>query len=130
MTINRAIGGPRCNIGPAELARRRWIAIVMTAATVALAIWLLACGAPAAARLTVWPFATASAVTWLQVVRRFCVRYGAQGLENLGTIGEERPVDPRLRNADLRRAAAMIGEGILIGLVATIAFVSLPLVLR
>ena len=130
MTINRAIEGPRCNIGTAELARRRWIAVAVTAGTVAVGMWLLVSGAPALARLALWPLATASAVTWLQVVRRFCVRYGAQGLENLGSMGEQRAVDPRQRQADQRRAAAMIAEGIAIGLVVSVAFVGLPLVLR
>src|SRR4026209_2741693 len=114
MTINRAIEGPRCNIGTAELARRRWTAGAVTAGTVAVGIWLLVSGTPALARLALWPLATASAVTWLQGVRRVCVRYGAQGLENLGSMGQQRPVDPRERQADQRRAAAMIAEGIAI----------------
>jgi hypothetical protein len=126
VTAPRTISSPRCNIGSAEIARRRRIAIVLSAATLLLAAALLASGATHVVRLGLWPFAAGAAVTWLQVVRRFCVRFGAMGVENFGRLGEEHEVDRTIRAADARRAAAMIAEGALIGLVATLAIVALP----
>lgn len=126
MTAHRTFAGPRCNIGPDEIARRRRIAIVATAATILLAVWLVAVGAPRVDRLALWPVAAAAGVTWLQVFHRFCVRFGAFGVENFGHVGTEVPVDPAIRAADRRQAARLILEGSFAGLVATLAVVVFP----
>jgi hypothetical protein len=120
------IPGQRCNIGPDEIARRRSLAIALAMVTVVVGVGLVATHAPAVARLVMWPLATAATVTWLQVVRRFCVRFGALGLENFGRLGSEQRVDPRTRAADARRAAEMILEGIVVGVLVTAAFLWLP----
>ena len=99
---------------------------MITVATGLLVVGLLAAGVPATARLALWPFASAAAVTWLQVVRRFCVRFGSLGVENFGPIGPMAPVDPRNRTADRRQAIGMILEGAVIGLGVTLLFVLLP----
>ncbi|HLX35178.1 MAG TPA: hypothetical protein VKR30_08045 [Candidatus Limnocylindrales bacterium] len=127
MAGSRAIIPTRCNIGAAELSRRRVVAIVLTGATAVVAVALLAAGLPHLARIGLWPFAAGAGVSWLQVTRRFCVRFGAQGVENFGPLGAEIPVDPAQRAADARRATLMILEGVLAGLVVTTLFVVLPL---
>lgn len=126
MTVQRTYAGPRCNIGPDEISRRRRGAIAATIATIALAVLLVALGAPRVDRLVAWPLATAAAVTWLQVVHRFCVRFGALGVENFGRIGGEVRVDPTIRAADRRQALRLILEGAVMGLIATLALVILP----
>jgi hypothetical protein len=126
VTAQRSIEAQRCNIGPAEIARRRRIAIALSIGTVALIAVLVAAHAPLATRLLVWPLASGVTVTWLQVVRRFCVRFGATGVENFGPLGAESPVDRAIRAADARRAMAMILEGILVGTLVTIALIALP----
>ena len=98
----------------------------MTFVTAIAATVLVALAVPAPLRLLLWPLATAAAVTWLQVVHRFCVAFGALGLENFGQLGEEINVDPRIRAADRRRALQLILEGGLVGLVATLAVVAIP----
>ena len=92
----------RCNIGPAEVARRRRSAIAFSILAAIIAVALLALHVPTAGRLAIFPFAAAAAVTWLQVVHRFCVGFAALGLENFGALGEEEKVDPALRAADRR----------------------------
>jgi hypothetical protein len=126
VTAQRTLAGPRCNIGPDEIARRRRIAIAATVATVGLAVLLFGLGAPRIDRLAIWPLAAAAGVTWLQVVHRFCVRFGAFGVENFGQVGAEVPVDPAFRTADRRQAVRLILEGAFAGLVATLALVLLP----
>jgi len=121
-----ASANTRCNIGPDEVARRRLIALALTLATILTAAFLLAGHAPIALRLIIWPLAWAAAVTWLQVIRRFCVAFGALGLENFGGLGRQVPVDPRLRAEDRRRALQLIGLGGLIGLVAALAVAAIP----
>jgi hypothetical protein len=125
VTLNRSIA-PRCNIGADEIARRRRSALIATAVTALAAAALVAVHAPSLARLVIWPPATAAAVTWLQVVHRFCVAFGAFGLENFGRVGEEVHVDAQQRAADRRRATQIILAGSLIGLVVAVAVSVLP----
>ena len=117
----------RCNIGPAEIARRRRSAIFTSILYVVLALMVVVIDVPPLARLLLWPLATAVGVTWLQVVTRFCVAFGALGLENFGRLGGQVAVDPGERAADRRRALLMILEGGLIGLALTLAVVPLRL---
>jgi hypothetical protein len=126
VTARRSVEAQRCNIGPAEIARRRRIAVALSVATIALIALLAVIHAPLWARFLVWPLASGVTVTWLQVVRRFCVRFGAMGVENFGPLGGESPVDRAIRAADARRASAMILEGLLVGTLVTIAFVAVP----
>jgi hypothetical protein len=125
VTVDQA-AGPRCNIGPDEIARRRRSAISASVVTAFAAAALVALSAPAPVRLLLWPLATAAAVTWLQVIHRFCVAFGALGLENFGRLGEQHGVDPLVRAADRRRALQLILEGALIGLMVTLAVAAIP----
>lgn len=126
MTAQRSLPFERCNIGPAEIARRRRGAIAGSAFTILLIAVVVLAHAPVWARLAVFPFAASVGVMWLQVLRRFCVRFGTFGLENFGALGEERPVEREVRLADRRRALEMVLEGVLFGLVVTFAVLQLP----
>jgi hypothetical protein len=117
----------RCNIGDAEIARRRRMAIVLSVAAVVLASALVALAVPHLARLLLFPVAAAAGVTWLQVTQRFCVAFGAAGLENFGPLGSEHRVADEQAAADRRRALQLSLEGALAGAVATLALVVLPL---
>jgi hypothetical protein len=118
--------GPRCNIGPDEVARRRRSAIAMTIGVVMLAALLVVATAPGPVRLLIWPLATAAAVTWLQVVHRFCVAFGALGLENFGRLGRQSQVDREQRAVDRRRALQLVVEGSAIGLAVALGLAILP----
>jgi len=100
---------------------------VLTAVAAAVALVLVGSGLPPVARLALWPFAAGAAVNWLQVVHRFCVAFGALGIENFGRIGEERGVDSVQRAADRRRAAQLIVEGSIVGAIVTLALALLPI---
>lgn len=125
MTAERTIR-TRCNIGPAEVARRRRSAIAFSALAAIVAIGLLALDVPTAARLAFFPFAAGAAITWLQVAHRFCVAFGLFGLENFGALGEEEKAERALRAIDRRRVAQLVLEGSAIGAAATLLFVILP----
>jgi hypothetical protein len=126
VTVQDSIG-TRCNIGPAELARRRRSAILFSFLAAAVAFGLLALEVPAPARLAFFPFAAGAAVSWAQVFHRFCVAFGAIGIENFGSIGEQQPVDPRQRVEDRRRVAQLVLEGCAAGAALTLVLVVLPL---
>jgi predicted nucleic acid-binding Zn ribbon protein len=125
VTLDRSIG-PRCNIGPAEIARRRRSAIAFTVVAALVAVALVAFDVPPPGRLILFPFATGAAINWLQVVHRFCVAFGAFGIENFGPIGSEAHVDPAQRAADRRRVAQLVLEGSLIGVVVTVVLLVSP----
>ena len=116
-----------CNIGPAEIARRRRSAMFVTGvATIAAALLVLG-GGPPIVRLAIFPLAAAAAVTWLQVVRRFCVAFGAAGVRNFGSLGStERLDDPAERAAHRNAALRMVVEGVVYGAVATGILVLMP----
>jgi hypothetical protein len=117
-----------CNIGPAEIARRRRSAIGLTLVTILVAGVLVASDLPAFGRVLAFPFAAAAAVTSLQAIRRFCVAFGALGIRNFGALGATESVpDAAARVADRRTALRMILEGSLYGLIATAALVALPI---
>lgn len=112
-----------CNIGPAEIQRRRMTGHVGLVAAVAVLVALVIIGAPAIARLLVFIPAAVSASGYLQARLRFCANYGWRGIFNTGKIGDDgQVVDPAARAAD-RRLALRIGLGSAsIGLtVATVA---------
>ena len=117
-----------CNIGPAEIGRRRMTGHVgLVAATATLAVLVLV-DAPALLRLLVVVPATLSAAGYVQARMRFCANYGWRGVFNVGDIGDDGHVaDGAARAAD-RRRALQIGLGSLaIGLTAGIVAVILPI---
>ena len=117
----------RCNIGPAEVARRRRSAVVISILAAAVGVLLIAIDVPTPARLAIFPFAAGAAITWLQVVHRFCVAFAAFGIENFGSPGDAEKVDPALRAADRWRLAQLVLEGSAIGAAVTLVYLTLPL---
>lgn len=117
-----------CNIGPAEIARRRRAGHVGLVATVGLLAGLVAVDAPPLARLLVALPAAAAASGYLQAKLRFCAGFGSLGVYNFGEIGPtEQVVDAGARRRDLVRAR-QIGLGSLaIGLAFGVAAAILPL---
>ena len=113
----------RCNIGPAEIARRRRAAIAQSVVTAALVVGLLLIGAPPLVRLLVALPLAASLVTWEQVRRRFCVAFGFAGLLNFGPTGTVSTVgDDAARSADRRAALRIVAGASALAAVAAVAF--------
>ena len=140
MSINRAATGGKlgsspqiepsgyqpgtCNIGPAEIARRRWTGHVGLAMTVVLLGVLLALDAPTWMRLIVFLPAAVGAAGYLQAHFRFCADYGWRGVFNVGArAGHDRTtdvVDTAARQADRRRAMLISAGSGVIGLAVTL----------
>jgi len=116
-----------CNIGPAEVARRRRGAWVAALATAVFYLGLVAIGAPDAVRFVIAVPAAGAAVSWLQARERFCVAFGSTGTFNFGPVGElERVEGVAARRADRRKVASMVGRGVLIGVAIGLAAVVVP----
>jgi hypothetical protein len=116
-----------CNIGPAEVARRRRAGLTGVAIAVVIGLILVAIGAPTWTRVLVFPFLAGGLISLEQVRRRFCVGFAMAGIRNFGALGgEERVEDAADRAADRRSALIMVGYMSAIAAAITAAFVVLP----
>jgi hypothetical protein len=117
-----------CNIGPAEIARRRNAGHVGLGAGMALLAGLVAIGAPRPVRLLVALPAAVAASGYLQARLRFCAGFGAQGVYNFGDVGPTVQVeDAEARRRDRARATQIGVASGAIGLAVGLAAVGLPL---
>jgi len=125
-----APGGYRpgaCNIGPAEIARRRRSGWVGLGAAAVLAAGLLLVDAPAAARWLVAIPLAVGAIGFLQVRFRFCAAFGLAGVRNFGTPGTtDRVEDAAARRADRSKAVAIVLAGGAIGVAGALVLVLVP----
>ena len=117
-----------CNIGPAEIARRRAVGHAGAAVTLLLGASLAWADAPAWSRLVLFVPAAVGASGYLQAATRFCADYGWRGVFNFGEAGHDRTStveDRAARRAD-RRKALLIGAGsAAVGVVAVLASLAL-----
>ncbi|HEX2754734.1 MAG TPA: hypothetical protein VHM48_04690 [Candidatus Limnocylindrales bacterium] len=117
-----------CNIGPAEIARRRTAGRVGLAVTVILLATLVAVGAPPLTRLVLVLPAAGAASGYLQAWLRFCAGFGSRGVFNFGVPGQTEGVaDPVDRAADRARATQIGVASLVVGVVVGVAAALLPL---
>lgn len=122
-TQNKYIPGV-CNIGPAEIKKRKqagWIGLIATIALWAIFIWF---DIPSIWRITLFLPAMMSSTGFLQAYMHFCVYFGFANLFNFGDVGKTDTVQQsEFRTKDRHRAWQIIIYSILIGLaVALIAY--------
>jgi hypothetical protein len=115
-----------CNIGPAEIRRRRHVGWFGAVLTVVLwgAFFLLRIPAPW--RLLLFFPAAMSAVGFLQAVMHFCANFGMRGVFNFGPrVGKTDTVEQaEFRRKDRQKAAQIILYSCLIGItVAGLGFI-------
>jgi hypothetical protein len=117
-----------CNIGPAEVARRRRAGHVGLAVTLVVLAGLVAIGAPPAGRLILVLPGAAAASGYLQAWFRFCAGFGARGIFNFGELGHTQDVvDPVARARDRAKARGIALASLAIGIVVAVAAFVLPL---
>ncbi|MGP1673992.1 MAG: hypothetical protein ACTS8Z_02115 [Candidatus Limnocylindrales bacterium] len=116
-----------CNIGPAEIARRRRSGLVTVGFAVVVAIGLVAVGAPPWTRLIVLLPLAGGIIGLEQARRRFCAGFAMAGIRNFGPLGHpERVGDDADRARDRRSAFVLFGYSSAIAAVITLLFVVLP----
>lgn len=117
-----------CNIGPAEIARRRQTALIGLALTlITLAVVIVLPVAPPVRFIVALP-AAGTAIAFLQVALKFCVAFGSLGVFNFDQVGKvNRIEDAAARSRDRWRAMRMILAGLAIGVIVGILAVVLPL---
>lgn len=114
-----------CNIGPAEIARRRRAGHVGLLATAVLFVVLVAIDAPPLARLLLVLPAAVAASGYLQAWLKFCAGFGSQGVFNFGPLGTTQEVvdiEARARDRSMARriGAASLGIGVAVAVVAVL----------
>ncbi len=112
-----------CNIGPAELRRRKqtgWIGLVTT-----ILLWFafFAFDAPALWRLLLFIPATITAVGFLQAAMHFCAAFGILGVFNFGPkVGITDTVEQaEFRRKDRQKALLILLYTVLIGIATAVA---------
>jgi len=117
-----------CNIGPAEIRRRRLSGHASLIVSVVLFAVLVAAGAPHWTRLLLVLTAAASASGYLQAWFHFCAGFGSRGVYNFGPLGTVQAVsDVVARTRDRRRSLEIGLASLVIGLIVGIGAVLLPI---
>ena len=117
-----------CNIGPAEIARRRRAGNIGLAASLALFAVLVAIDAPNWTRLLIAVPAVMAASGYIQARLKFCAGFGSTGVFNFGEVGPtERVADDADRARDRARARQIGAASIVIGLAAGVIAAALPI---
>jgi hypothetical protein len=113
-----------CNIGPAEIRRRRLSGYVGAGVAVVFLAFAFVFEWPAPWRLLVALPAFLSAQGFLQAAFHFCVGFGTRGLYNFGELGtEENVLDAEFRRKDQRKALQISALAFAIAVaVALVAF--------
>ncbi len=126
-TTRDAYSAGACNIGEAEIARRRMAGHLGLAVSIGLLAVLVVTGAPHLLRLFMFLPATGSAVGYLQAKLRFCAAFGSRGVYNFGPVGSVVEVrDSEARRRDLLRSAQIFGLSALAGAAVAVVAVLLP----
>lgn len=116
-----------CNIGPAEIARRRRAGHLGAAVAIGLILVLVATHAPTPLRLLVFLPAAGAASGYLQAFFRFCAGFGSRGVFNFEELGRTDAVtDPVARSHDRAMAARIGAASALVGVAVAIVAVLLP----
>jgi hypothetical protein len=115
-----------CNIGPAEISRRRRAGHVGLIASVALLALLVAIGAPPIARLLLVIPVAVSASGYLQAYLKFCAAFGSRGIYNFGDVGTtDKVADATARALDKAKANRIGLASFAIGLAVAVVAVLL-----
>ena len=117
-----------CNIGPAEIRRRRRGGLAGGAVTVAGLVAIVALDVPRPFRLVLAIPAGMSAVGFLQARFHFCAAFGMLGVFNLGDdLGRQESVaEAADRREDRRKAAVILALSALVGAATGAASLLLP----
>jgi len=112
-----------CNIGPAEINKRRQSGWFGLGATILLWVAFWVFRVPAIWRLLLFFPAAMSATGFLQAALHFCAGFGMLGVFNFGSeVGKTETIEQaEFRHKDKRKALLIIFYSVMIGIAAAIA---------
>ena len=110
-----------CNIGPAEIKRRKQGAYLGGALYLIVSISLNASDASKSARLWVFLPAALFAVGYIQSKRKFCVAYGFLGIFNFEKLGKTTKIKVNQElKADRKYAIKLSVQALLLAIILTL----------
>ena len=110
-----------CNIGPAEIKRRKQGAYLGGALYLVIAIFLIATNASSTTRLWVFLPAALFAVGYIQSKRKFCVAYGFLGIFNFEKLGKTTKIKVNQElKADRKYAIKLSVQALLLAIILTL----------
>jgi hypothetical protein len=116
-----------CNIGSAEIAKRKhagWIGAGVTAILGLVIFWLRV---PAVWRLSLFVPAFFAATGFLQGFMHFCAGFGMKGVFNFDQVGQTEKIEQEeYRTRDRRKAQQILACSALIGIVVALASFFFP----
>lgn len=112
-----------CNIGPAEIAKRKQVGWIGAGATAILWLALAFLHISSVWRLALFVTATIAATGLLQGHMRFCAGFGFRGVFNLGPqVGRTEKVEQsEFRREDRKKAFQIVAYSVLIAAAVTAA---------
>ena len=110
-----------CNIGPAEIKRRKQGAYLGGALYLIVSISLIASDASMSTRLWVFLPAALFAVGYIQSERKFCVAYGFLGIFNFEKLGKTTKIKVNQElKADRKYAIKLSVQALLLAILLTL----------
>lgn len=110
-----------CNIGPAEIKRRKQGAYLGGALYLIVSISLIASDASMSTRLWVFLPAALFAVGYIQSKRKFCVAYGFLGIFNFEKLGKTTKIKVNQElKADRKYAIKLSVQALLLAILLTL----------
>ena len=118
-----------CNIGPAEIARRRQAGWVGVVASIVFLLLFILLHIPPIFRLIIFLPASLAATGFLQAYLHFCAGFGSKGIYNvMKPAGVTESVEKEeFRKKDRKKAQQIMLYSVLIGLVIAGVICYLPL---
>jgi hypothetical protein len=118
-----------CNIGDAEIRKRRRIGWTWLATTIALFAVFMVPGVPHGWRLILIPTSIISATGFLQAHMHFCAYFAALGIFNFGDDFSKKDTvqQAEFRAKDRRKALQIIAYAAIIGIVIGVGTYLLPI---
>lgn len=117
-----------CNIGPAEIRKRRTVAIVGFFLTLLGVASIHQSHTSHLARISIFLPAIVFSVGFVQSRKKFCLAFGLMGTFNFGKSRDlARVASPDDRAHDRKRALSILGESAVIAAGITILVMVLPL---
>jgi hypothetical protein len=116
-----------CNLGKAEVRSRQFVALVGLIMSVTTLIGLIAAGASATARWSIFAPLMVFSVGFLQSRKKFCLAFGLMGTFNLGKLGEmSRVADPAHRKADRAMALKLLFQAAVLAFAISLVVFVIP----
>lgn len=117
-----------CNIGKAEIARRKRVAAIGGASTIFGAISIINKYQTPGPRIWLFLPALVFAIGWIQSKKKFCLAYGFMGVFNFGKSGQmQKALSKDDQAADRATAFSILGQSVVLAFAITGLIYFLPL---